>query len=153
MKFRFGGLTLNLSPWESDGLRGFVAPVDLIATRYNSTPCVKYSSSYSGSNFNLFPVAQPEPETEMPKIMVYSREVNKFYIVYKFHRYRMPIDGARRYHSFRRIPPVRIFRQNCRNCQLWSEKRLTSDEFISNTGISVLPVEIWQAKHSKILRY
>ena len=116
--FRFGGLPPNLDYQSTDELGEFVALVELIATRYNSTPCVKYSLSFSGSKFNLFPVAQAETETEMPKIMVYSREVNKFYIVYKFHRYQMPIDGARRCQSFRRIPPVRIFRQNYRNCQI-----------------------------------
>jgi len=72
-------------------------------------PWVKYSLRYLGSKKNLFPAAQPEPETEMPKIMVYSREVNNFYIVYKFRRYRMPIDGAKRCQIFRRIPQYGLF--------------------------------------------
>ena len=118
MIFRFGGLPPNLDLQSTDELGEFVELVELIAMRCDSTRQVKYSLRYSGSKKNLFPVAQPEPETEMPKIMVYSREVNEFYIVYKFNRYQMPIDGARKCQSFRRIPPVRIFRKNYRNCQI-----------------------------------
>ena len=37
----------------------------MVPTSHYSVLYVKYSSRYAGSNFNLFPVAQPEPETEM----------------------------------------------------------------------------------------
>ena len=74
--FSMGGLTPKLDPLATDGSGEFVAPVVLIATRYYSTPCVKYSLRYSGSNFNLFPVAQTEPEIEMSQIWFLSRDVN-----------------------------------------------------------------------------
>jgi len=107
--FRFGGLPPNLDLQSTDELGEFVELVELIAMRCDSTRQVKYSLRYSGSKKNLFPVAQPEPETEMPKIMVYSREVNKFYIAYKFHRYQMLIDGARRCQFFVGLPRYGFF--------------------------------------------
>ena len=71
-----GGLTPKLSLQFPDAMGGLVALVELIATSHYSAPCVKYFSRYSGSNFNLFPVSQPEPEIEMSHVWFLSRDVN-----------------------------------------------------------------------------
>jgi len=62
------GADPKFKPQSTDGIGEFIGLTELIATRYYMTPYVKYSSRYSRSNIDLFPVVQPEPEMEMTYI-------------------------------------------------------------------------------------
>jgi len=88
----------------------FVEHDELVPTSRYSSLYVKYSSRYSRSKFDLFPAAQPEPEIEMTKKWIVSRDFTEVYIVCKFVRHPIIIYGTRTCQRFCRIPPVPILR-------------------------------------------